>query len=403
MTAHLGWLDRDDSQRAKMLELVKLFQDTGSVDELGIGPVRDAFSNAFFPGTSVLHTRVRYLLFIPWLCAGVARQGRPLDEARTELRRDEVKLIRSLIAGGESTGVIGSQRQDKLKTMPSEVYWPALGTLGVRRWNAGVSGHLRAASQRSRQAAESAEGDQTHRIDLGFTALPSPPDDLLTSTTFDLTEPEAGALREIFLRLPPVSLLHWFAGHAREVGGTYVWQHPQLPEMPAEHRARIDQARRLHHAWHGAPLLYNLMLARQHEDDERVAAYEERTEAWLSDVNRERVFDAWSHDEFWALVRTLNPRLSTATSQFVGRWLELAEAGQAHSAAAQRLITERERRLKGRRARLTQPDAPVWSGGAGLARLGYRWNIAQRFLRDILDATGTEIHTQDEPARELAI
>lgn len=129
MSSQLGWLDHDDAQRAAMMEMVKLFQDQGSVDELGVGSVRDAFSDAFFPGTSVLHNRVRYLLFVPWLFADVARKGRPVDGSRQALKDAEVSLIRALLEGGEKARVIGSRAQGDLKTMPSQVYWPALGWL----------------------------------------------------------------------------------------------------------------------------------------------------------------------------------------------------------------------------------------------------------------------------------
>ena len=122
MTSTFGWLDQDDAQRAAMNEVVKLFQDKSSVDELGIGAIRDAFSNSFFPGTSVLHTRVRYLLFVPWALLAATRGGHSLNHARSDLRQREIRLIRALIDGGMQSGVIGSQAQDRLKTMPSQVY-----------------------------------------------------------------------------------------------------------------------------------------------------------------------------------------------------------------------------------------------------------------------------------------
>ena len=43
------------------LEIVDLFREKGTLDELGIGAIRDAFADRFFPGTSTLHTRARYL------------------------------------------------------------------------------------------------------------------------------------------------------------------------------------------------------------------------------------------------------------------------------------------------------------------------------------------------------
>jgi hypothetical protein len=41
----LAWLDSDDDQRRRMLAVVELFKDEGTVDELGIGAIRDTISD----------------------------------------------------------------------------------------------------------------------------------------------------------------------------------------------------------------------------------------------------------------------------------------------------------------------------------------------------------------------
>lgn len=53
-----------------------MFEEPGTRDELGIGPVRDAFSEQLFPGTSVIQTRARYFLFVPWAFKEAARRHR---------------------------------------------------------------------------------------------------------------------------------------------------------------------------------------------------------------------------------------------------------------------------------------------------------------------------------------
>ncbi|NHB84268.1 hypothetical protein G7085_05605 [Tessaracoccus sp. HDW20] len=62
-----------------MREIVELFMDRESRDELGIGVIRDTIADGLFPGTSTLLTRARYLLFIPgvtsWRRARATRRG----------------------------------------------------------------------------------------------------------------------------------------------------------------------------------------------------------------------------------------------------------------------------------------------------------------------------------------
>lgn len=66
------WLDYSERERRKMLDVVDLFREHDTRDELGVGSVRDAFADMLFPGASTIMTRARYF------------SSRPLDvsEAR---------------------------------------------------------------------------------------------------------------------------------------------------------------------------------------------------------------------------------------------------------------------------------------------------------------------------------
>ncbi len=57
------WLDYSEHERRQMLDVIHLFDEKTTRDELGIGVVRDAFADMFFPGTSTIQTRARYFLF----------------------------------------------------------------------------------------------------------------------------------------------------------------------------------------------------------------------------------------------------------------------------------------------------------------------------------------------------
>ena len=45
----LGWIDFSKSERNKVLSVLDLLSEAGTLDELGIAPVRDGFSSIFFP------------------------------------------------------------------------------------------------------------------------------------------------------------------------------------------------------------------------------------------------------------------------------------------------------------------------------------------------------------------
>ena len=63
----LGWIDFSKEDRKKALDVINLLSEQGAVDELGIGIIRDAFANYFFPGTSTIQTRAKYFLIVPYV------------------------------------------------------------------------------------------------------------------------------------------------------------------------------------------------------------------------------------------------------------------------------------------------------------------------------------------------
>jgi hypothetical protein len=65
MPSSFSWLDYSEQHRRQMLDVIDLFREQETRDELGIGTVRDAFADALFPGTSTIQTRARYFLFVP--------------------------------------------------------------------------------------------------------------------------------------------------------------------------------------------------------------------------------------------------------------------------------------------------------------------------------------------------
>ena len=41
MPSAVGWLDQSEEQQAKMREIIALFAETSTIDDIGIGAVRD--------------------------------------------------------------------------------------------------------------------------------------------------------------------------------------------------------------------------------------------------------------------------------------------------------------------------------------------------------------------------
>lgn len=78
----IGWIDFSKRDRDKVLDILQLFAEKTAMDELGIGSVRDAFANIFFPGTSSIQTRAKYFFIVSYLLreAGSGNVGMDVDK-----------------------------------------------------------------------------------------------------------------------------------------------------------------------------------------------------------------------------------------------------------------------------------------------------------------------------------
>ena len=77
-----------------MLEMIDLFREKGTLDELGFGSIRDSFADHFFPGISTIQTRARYLLFVPWVYRTIEREGLPFSQVEKRAREIQGRLAR---------------------------------------------------------------------------------------------------------------------------------------------------------------------------------------------------------------------------------------------------------------------------------------------------------------------
>lgn len=114
----------------RQAERAMLGDAAGVRDEVGFLLVHQRYADRFFPGTSVLHTRLRYALFVPWILERLRARGLHGRAFADALVREETALAERL--KGESYGVIGRLMLPEASNQPpSYVYWTALSTWGL--------------------------------------------------------------------------------------------------------------------------------------------------------------------------------------------------------------------------------------------------------------------------------
>ena len=226
----------------------------------------------------------------------------------------------------------------------------------------------------------------------GAPGLVRPPDDFPETCSLRLTRREAEYLAER-IRLSPACvgslLAELVAQRHRCADVAFPWIHPHCAKLPPKLREILDHAHNFSEVMHGAPLLYNLILAEQVRSKQAVANYLQKLGEWADTVTkRSRVLGQWNKAQFWEIVRSENPRITTPTYEFINGWWDLALGGSAAKVstnrAARLLIHEREGRLKKSLARIDNPRAQeLWNGNSGTAQLDFRWDISQKLLKDI--------------------
>jgi hypothetical protein len=396
MASTFAWLDHSDSDRRSMLEAISQFRERDTLDEIGIGSIRDAFANLLFPGTSVLQTRARYFLFIPWIYLNLERRRTSSADVGTRARQDEVKLIRALKRGDAGAlGVIGGQVEDRVQLLPSRAYWQGLEVLGIRRAHGSTERYHRSLDAFYAGQHETLRSDDGELVDQPLTnwhpGLPDSPHDLLQECSFALTRAEAEYLRDRILERASGTAFAYFVSHGdRDVDVPFAWRHPQVGELPLQTRERLDAAHAFSDLIQGARLLYNVMVAEMSNSGELVE-HVDRLEAWEGGLSvHAQQLASGNRSAFWQLAYEGNPRISGGARRFADRWSQLVaeSAGRIGATpAARSLIQDREIRLKRGLARLDERNVRArenWGGTAGTNPLDYRWGgTVSRLVNDI--------------------
>jgi hypothetical protein len=379
-----------------MIEVISLFKTQDTRDELGVGSVRDAFADLFFPGTSTIQTRAKYFLFIPWHYRELEEKGVPSRKIRERLRREELKLVKALKETG-SEGIIGGLSGASLQRFPSSIYWNGMRTWGILRYPGSQGQYQRSLDafydQRSNrmrtEVGEPVEGWGGIRWDPD---LPEIPEDFPGEATFDLAFNEAQYLQERLLIACHESLLATIVEHCDPVHDVkFISEHPQLARFPEGQQRWIEHGHNFSQIVYGAVLLYNLMLAELVEDTGLQDEYRQQLEDWEGEtLDMWSQLTSWDTGEFWSLVGK-HARIPPRTRRFVEGWLSAmlnAPSGLdvANGQPARNLVRARERELKRRRSRFESHEhLAMWSGGSGLGKLDYRWPISNRITNDILN------------------
>ncbi len=386
----LGWIDFSKNERDDMLSVLDSLSEKGTLDELGIAPVRDGFSDLFFPGTSTLQTRAKYFFLIPYACVELAEtENLTPRNAYSRLYELERKTAESLQSHQpDEKGVIGGSfvaRKDWIKRPPSTLYWAGLRRYGIFNSDCSLSEYLKILCETKRNkeilkltencrgGEERDDNDAWHTGALRFFNIPRPEKIADAAVTIKLTKTEADFLKERIFVSTRGSLLAYLLKNRGEAMNCENFR--QLSEIIDDEELKCDMAMavRFSDFTYVLRVAYNLVVSKD-KNDEALRAMNELS----GDLNGIADID---FDMIFLRLKLNNDGLK----KFLSRAKEAMRAGNVEE--LKKIVTAREKSIKGAaRAKTLNADeayADKWFCGH---ELEYRFSNAMNILRDVFEA-----------------
>jgi hypothetical protein len=396
----VGWLDYNDDAARKMNETLRALDEPSTLDSLGLGSIRDAFSDLIAPGTSTIHTRLRYFLFITWICQRIEKSDTTATQFASRLRNDEAILIECLRNGGEKAGVQGYASGKNLKRMPSSAYWGGLRIWGIRKRDWSIADYGRNITRlRASKKADGADETISNSLTTIWNDMPQAPADFLSaSIDFKLTSEEAQFIIQRIRESNPKSLLAFLCSNPGLAKGRKLPWEINQDSLTAELKKLLLDARNISELTHGPQLVYNLLVARRAGTElgrdvaDDVAYQLKELNKWADLITaRQSELVEWSKnlDALWLSLKE-NANIPKRASDFVAKMIQLALENPHKFAEDPRVheeVRQREHGLKQNRSRFTNPEAlKEWNTPGFGGQLSYRWRIAESYLSDIATA-----------------
>ena len=405
--AEIGWVFYSPEQKKRVDNVLKYFEEKGIVDELGLGAVRDAFANILFPGTSTIQTRAKYFLLVPYCMREIEKQPSLVENYMENLRKKETSLIKTLLKGKDADNIIGKNKQDKLQTFPSSIYWNGLKKFGIIKLqpNQSISEYFKLrkyysrkergiASEKEKRNEELRDDNDAFRLKNFWSTLPIPKKDWLSNEDIRLTKEEAGFLKTKILTSQGKSLFGFLLKDEidiSEFNSLYDFYLRYNNSLPCELKQIVKLACDFEIVMRGAIILYNILL-----QDQRSIPFEKDPKLLLKQWQQDyRNYDLGNFSPI-----DIEPFLTKGNRfgvmQFINDWFNLLKMGKANSDIGNNLIRRRELNIKKNRARLNSPAKadtvrsltalfPFNDGSDRSLYLTYRFKIVQRLLNDIYE------------------
>lgn len=405
--SRIGWVDFSSLERDRVSQVLSILQEKGTLDELGIGQIRDAFADKLFPGISTIQTRAKYFVTLPYIFHDY-RNLPVFDRSKITLydylseREDE--LARQLVKNHKNAippGIIGKESLDTgVSRKPSSVYWNGLRQLSII--NAQLSLRefvVQYQDLLNSKVKEHEEDDEPSSVTAHMVPKPDCYElQWFEDVSLELTRREAEFLRSRLLNSSKTefSILSQVVKHDLEAkvlttldnSMNSSWQIEALYEClkhtPVSFNTKecLKKALEFSFVLKGAHIRYNILLAIRSGNAAFKDKLEEEFALWIEQARSRQVYFTQENiDSWYQLAFGLSERINNRTRKFIEGWCHLITT---HSPTSELDKCVRAQAIANKGGRcLLNKALNEQQGWVGMFNLEFRWPTARTILQDI--------------------
>lgn len=404
----IGYINFGAEEKNNLYKVIQSIRDHHAIDELGIGRIRDAFSNKMFPGMSVLQNRAKYFVLLPalYLEAEKGHYKNP-DEVQPRILDMEIRLTRQLLNGTpkpeDQYGITGNSVIDKaeknrnqyVKYDPSYIYWGGLVTYGLVKadgnlyrliYERSLARHSNPQKYRKTDENDTADsGDLSGTMQLFDTGGLKYEFDGKTPINILLTKSEAEFLKKRIelSENSKDSLLAYLLNNDIPVVEEYQELKQVWGELPNQYLYPYLLSARFSRFVYLLRIFYNYLYDKRTASEDHTDKQFQMYVSYLDEHKEE--FTGSSMEEILSFVD--NDVNDIAVKKFCLQAAQFVEKGDLQT--LEDLIVAREKATKGwTRAKLTNWKKYVGVPHAGAFFLDYRWSLVYKMINEIKKGIG---------------
>ncbi|MGF1736515.1 DUF6361 family protein [Photobacterium satsumensis] len=421
LNSMIGWVDFSSTERERVSQVLAMLKEKGTLDELGIGQVRDAFAEQLFPGFSTIQTRAKYLVTVPRIFDDYTQLETKLRRKTSLLdyiHQQEDLLAENLVERHQDEkvdGIIGSESVGKggVARKPSSVYWNAFRQFGIANTQQSLKEFCKQFETLVNQPVHHLGGeDDDDDVSTPASLMQKMPSneagaddkgqsDWLEVAEIGLTREEANYLKQKFLNaraiehsVPAQLFRASLLEGALEIDREYLAGRPDqgwrldvlyhwLKDKSISEKCKktLRNALEFSLAMEGAHLRYNCLVARQANNETQLAEYEKQFDEWRQQYSQSVLFSD-GYYQYWLIAAFRDGRkVNSKTEPFIANWCKLIADGTPVPQLDD-FIKKRANDNKGSRSLLKKALSEN-QGWVGMHKLEYRWPSAVQILSDI--------------------